>query len=153
MRLGTFFVVLYISYIILGLVNHTLDPSLYSYNSSGNSFLTILIQPWVWSNNTFILLLVGAVFTVSAITAAASFLSRSDILTLAGLAGVFLSMGAVPIIALYDFMARNTGQFVGCIPGQACAASSVVGGLTAGVVALMYCMTVLEWWLWRPATQ
>jgi len=153
MRLGPFIVVLFVMYIVMGLLNATLDPTLFAYGTTGTSFLNILIQPWIWSGNTFILLLVGAVFTISAITAASAFLSRSDILTLAGLAGIFLSMGAVPIVALYDFITRNIGQFAGCIPGTACGPASIIGALTAGVVALMYCMTILEWWLWRPTTQ
>ena len=153
MRLAPFMVVLFIMYITLGLLNSTLDPTLFAYGSHGVSFLNILIQPWLWADNSFITLIIGAVFTISAITAAASFLSRSDILTLAGLAGIFLSMGAVPIVGLYDFITRNSGQFAGCIPGNPCAAASIIGALTAGVVALMYCMTVVEWWLWRPTTQ
>jgi hypothetical protein len=153
MRLGPFFVVLFVMYIVMGLLNATLDPSLLAYGTTGTSFLDILIQPWIWTGNSFLALIVGSVFAVSAITAAASFISRSDILTLAGLAGVFLSMGAVPIVGLYDFVTRNIGQFAGCIPGSPCGPAAIIGALTAGVVALMYAMTVLEWWLWRPATQ
>jgi|WetSurMetagenome_2_1015567.scaffolds.fasta_scaffold35926_2 hypothetical protein len=154
MRLGTFMVVLFVMYLLMGLVDKTLDPNLIAYGTTGTTFLDILIQPWAWTTNSFLLLLVGSVFTISAITAATSVLTRSDILTLAGLAGVFISMGSVPIIRLYDFMTRNIGPFISeCIPGQACLPASMLGALTAGVVALMFAMTVLEWWLWRPTTQ
>jgi len=155
MRLGPFMVVLFIIYLILGLFNHILDPNLSNFTntSSGATFLDILTQPYLWSTNTFLLLLTTAVFVAAAVTTGIGIISRSDILTLAGLAAVFFSMGAVPIVALYSFMARNIGQFAGCIPGDACAEASVVATLTAGVVALMWAMTVLEFWLWRPTTQ
>lgn len=154
MRLGPFFVVLFVIHICIGLLDKVLTPTLTGFQSisTGSTFMDILIQPWLWSSNTFLTLLITSVFAISAITAATAYLTRSDILTLAGLAGVFISMGAIPIVSLYSFITRNVGMFA-CTPGQACAAAAVIGSLTAGVVGLMYAMTVLEWWLWRPTTQ
>lgn len=176
MRLAPFMIVLFVMYIVIGLIdqsfvdpNHPLDQYGSCYNSTilgwnvtgavgncangnGVNFFSLITQPYNWQDNSFLLTLIAAVFVVSAITAAAAYLTRSDILTLAGLAGIFFSMGSVTIVALYSFITRNVGQFA-CTAGQACGPAQIIGGLTAGVVALMWAMTVLEWWLWRPATQ
>lgn len=172
MRLGPFFVVLFIMYISIGLLDQTLDPNLQGFgncinittianvtgavgncaNGGGINFFSLITQPYLWKDNQFLLMLIAIIFTVSAITAVASFFSRSDILTLAGLAGVFMSMGSVTIISLYYFITRNVGVFA-CNAGSSCGPATIIGGLTAGVIALMYAMTVMEWWLWRPTTQ
>lgn len=153
MRLGPFFIVLFVIHISIGLLDKVLTPTLTGFQSisTGSSFMDILIQPWMWNNNSFTLIILGSIFTVSAITAATAYLTRSDILVLAGLAGIFISMGAIPIVNLYSFITRNVNQFA-CTPGD-CLAASVIGGLTAGVLGLMFIMTVIEWWLWRPTTQ
>lgn len=153
MRLGPFFIVLFVIHISIGLLDKVLSTTLNEFQtvSTGSTFMDLLIQPWMWSNNAFILIVLGSVFTVSAITAATAYLTRSDILVLAGLAGIFISMGAIPIVNLYSFVTRNVEQYA-CTPGD-CMASAIIGGLTAGVIGLMYVMTVLEWWLWRPTTQ
>ena len=153
MRLGPFMIVLFVMYIALGLLNHTLNSNLYDYNSTGTTFLDILIKPWIWSDNPFLVLVAGAAIAIAGLTTAIGIITRSDIVTLSGLAGAFISMGAVPIMALYDFMSRNIGQFAGCIPGDTCAAASIIGALTGGILALMWVMTVMEFWLWRPVTQ
>lgn len=154
MRLGPFLVVLYVTYIVIGLLDKVLTPGLNSYASisTGSTFFDIITQPWLWSTNTFLTAIATAVVTVTALTAAAAFFTRSDILTLAGLAGMFLSMGALPMVSMYSFITRNIGQFA-CTPGEACAAATVIGSLTVGVIALMYAMTVIEWWFWRSTTQ
>jgi hypothetical protein len=153
MRMGPFLIVLYVFNIVIGLLDKVLTPTLTGYQSisTGSTYLDILIQPWVWSQNTFLTMLVTSIFIISGITAAAAFLTRSDILTLAGVAGIFLSMGALPLVNMYSFVTRNIGQFA-CNPGDPCTAAAVIGSLTVGVIGLMYAFTVLEWWLWRPTT-
>lgn len=173
MRLAPMMVVLFVMYIVMGLLDQTLDPTLQGFgtcynstvlawnvtgatgncaNGAGINFFSLITQPYLWKDNSFLLTLIAAVFVVSAITAAAAYLTRSDILVLAGLAGIFFSMGSVTLVKLYDFVTRNVGQFA-CNVGEACGPATIVGALVAGVVGLMYAMTVLEWWLWRPTTQ
>lgn len=155
MRLAPFMIILFVVWIVLGLLNATMDPTLSNYQqySTGSTYLDILIHPWMWSTNSWLDVLLGGVAIVVGVFTAQVLFGRSDIITLSGLAAVFLSMGALPIVELYSFMTRNTAQFMGCVPNVACTPSIIAGVLTAGVVGLLYSMTVLEWWLWRPATQ
>ena len=74
-------------------------------------------------------------------------------LPLFALFGAFMSLGAVPIINLYSFVTRNVGQMAGCSIGQVCAPANIFGALSAGILAIMWIFTGLEWWAWRATTQ
>ena len=153
MRLAPFMVVLFVMYLSINVLDKTLDPTLQNPDSTGVSYFALILQPSLWDTNSFIVLLIGFIGAVSLITATIGILTRSDIVTLSGGAASLMAMGAIPIIQLYWFMSRNVGSMTGCIPGDPCASAMIVGSLTAGVVGLMWVMTVLEFWLWRPVTQ
>ena len=152
MRLGPFLVILWAVYLMMGLINDTLDPNLSPYGSTGYTWMDMILSPWQWSTNQFLLAITAAVGGLTLIVAASSFFTRSDIATLSPLAGGFILMGAVPIVGLYAFVTRNVGMFA-CTAGESCAAANIIGASTAGIVGIMYLMTVMEWWFWRPATQ
>jgi len=155
MRLAPFMIVLLVIDILLGLFNATLDPTLTGYQqySTGSTYLDLALQPWKWTNNLWLTVLIDAAVVVVGILTAQVLFGRSDILTLAGLAAIFLMMGAMPIVDLYKFTTRNIGQFTNCIPGDPCTPAVIFGVLIAGVMAVMWTMTVIEWWFWRPTTQ
>jgi len=155
MRLAPFLMVLFVLYVMMGLIDQTMNPSLQAYgNGAGSAWLTALTQPWNWQGNSLLLLLGTSVVAAVGIAVGTSFFSRSDIVTLAALAYAFMAMGAIPLITLYSFVTRNVGWFIpDCTIGQPCGPANIIGGLTVGVLGLFYLFTVLEWWMWRPATQ
>ena len=153
MRLGHFVVVLYVIYIVIGIIDQVMSPTLQMYgNGASGVFLAALTQPWVWQNNSLLLLLGGAVVAGAAIAAGTSFFSRSDISSLSALATAFFALEVIPLVGLYDFVSRNVGMYA-CSAGGACGEANIIGGLTVGVIGVMYLFTVLEWWMWRPTTQ
>ena len=123
-------VVLFIMYIVIGLLNKTLDPSLQNYGGTGVTFFQIFAQPWLWSTNSFILFLISAVGLTAGITTAIGLATKSDILTLAGFEGIIMTMGSYAIWDLDDFITRNVGQFINCVPNQACLDANILGALT-----------------------
>jgi hypothetical protein len=157
MRLGYFIVILFAMYVGMGLIDQTMNPQLQAYgNGASGAFFSSLIQPWNWQDNSLIQLLGASVVIAVGIAAGASFISRSDIATLASLAYAFMALGAIPIVMFYSFVTRNVATFVtDCQlnPALACGPANIIGGLTAGVLGLFYVFTVLEWWMWRPTTQ
>lgn len=157
MRLGYFIVILFAMYVGMGLIDQTMNPQLQAYgNGASGAFFSALIQPWNWQGNSLIALLGTSVVIAVGIAAGASFISRSDIATLASLAYAFMALGAIPIVMFYSFVTRNVATFVSDCqlnPAVVCGPASIIGGLTAGVIGLFYVFTVLEWWMWRPTTQ
>jgi hypothetical protein len=155
MRLGPFFVVLFVMYITMGLIDATLNPSLQGYgNGDNNVFLAALTQPWTWQGNDLIIFIESAFGILFIGAIALSTVSKSDIATLAPLASGFFALGAIPLVALYSFITRNVGMFIAdCTPGLACMPANIIGALTVGVISLMFIFTICEWWFWRNMTQ
>lgn len=153
MRLAPFTILLFVMYITIGIYDQTISDQGVSYGNGGESFLfNALLQPWNWSGMSFLVLLGSAVFVAAGVAAGTAFFSRSDINSLYALFLAFVAIGAVPIISIYNFVTRNVGMYA-CTVGTSCGPANIVGALTAGVLAIFWIFTCVEWWSWRPATQ
>ena len=166
MKLGPMTVFMFVLYLFIGIFDQVFDPNLNvidAYGNAGQNFLfATILQPWNWGG-TIDLPLIGAVPTFltilgSALTIAVgiavfgSILGRSDISTLFGLFLAFLALGSMPCIVLYNFVSRNVGMMTGCVIGQPCGPAMIFGSLTAGILAIMWLFTCVEWWAWRSTT-
>jgi hypothetical protein len=168
MRLFYLASVLFIAYIIIGLLNQTLQSDLrpIGVTSEPSNFIyDIFIQPNLWNLNgesgfsTLIGIFGGLTAVAVGIAVAATVFGRSDIAVLAIPAGIFLSLGAMPILSIYQFLIRNIGSMACNISPQAaiistssCLPASLIGTLVAGTLGLLWVLIILEWWLWRPLT-
>lgn len=155
MRMLNIVIILFIVYLSVGIFDQVFDKDLNAYGNGGTSFFfNTLLQPWQWqgvSNNFFYFfgaILVGAI----GVAVAGSLFGRSDISSLAITAGVFASIGVIPCVSLYSFITRNVGLFA-CPIGELCGPAQIAGALTAGILAMIYLFTVMEWWFWRAMTQ
>jgi len=163
MRLGPMTVFMFVTYLMIGIFDQTLDPNLNAYGNSGTSFvLATILQPWNWSGtvtiagftvSSLILILGSAVVIATGVALIGSILGRSDISVLFALFTALLSLGAIPCIILYNFVTRNVGMFTGCTIGSPCGPAQIIGALSAGILAVMWLFTCLEWWAWRATTQ
>jgi hypothetical protein len=163
MRLAPMTVFMAVLYLMIGIFDVALDPQLQGYGNGGTGFLfATLFQPWNWSG-TINLPLVGAVpsflsilgvaITVSVgVALLGSILGRSDIANLFPLFIALTTLGAMPCLVLYNFVSRNIGQMAGCDIMATCVPANVIGALVAGVLAIMWLFTCLEWWAWRSTT-
>jgi hypothetical protein len=161
MRLAYFLAVLFIAYILIGVYDNILDPDLSQWQKSADeaspkgvgSLFNIIIQPYVFNSNQWVRTLLISLGVLTGIMGAAAFATRSDIITLSGLAIFFMGLAAYPLISIWNFVTRNVGMHAGCVVGQPCLPANLIGSLTVGIFALFYTMTVIEWWFWRPTTQ
>jgi hypothetical protein len=163
MRLAPMTVFMFVIYLSIGVFDQIFDANLNAYGNGSTSFLfNTLLQPWNWSGTiviggisfpTFILLFGSIVSVGVGVAVTGSLFGRSDISVLAPMAAAFASLGAIPIISLYNFVTRNVALFSDCTIGVTCAPAQIAGALSAGVLAIMYLFTVFEWWFWRQTTQ
>ena len=163
MRIGPMSVVMVVIYLFIGIFDQTLDPTLQGYGNGGTGFiLATIFQPWNWSGTVNILgvsvpSLIGmfgaAISIAVGIAVIGSVLGRSDIVTLFAFFGALLSLGAMPCIVLYSFVTRNVGQMAQCSVNAPCAPALIFGGLSAGILGMMWIFTCAEWWAWRSMTQ
>lgn len=157
MRLLHLSVLFFVIYLSIGVFDQVFDNNLQPIGGSltGNFVLMTLLQPQNWSTNGLLIILgLGIVVgTVAALAGSVSAfgitITRSDISALFPLFLVLVGLGSVPIISFYSFITRNVGQFA-CTVGSSCPPAMIIGSLTAGVLALVWIFTCLEWWLWRP---
>lgn len=164
MRLGPMTVFMFVLYLMIGIFDQTLDPNLNAYGNSAQSFVfATILQPWNWSGEiyiplignipSFILILGSAISVAVGIAVLGSVLGRSDISVLFALFTAFTSLGAAPCIVLYSFVSRNIGMMTNCTIGEPCGPAMIFGALSAGILAVMWLFTCLEWWAWRATTQ
>ena len=155
-------IVMTIIYLCIGIFDQTLDPTLQGYGNGSTGFIMgTLFQPWNWSGsvnilgfNVALLGILGSAIAVSlGIAVIGSVLGRSDIVTLFPLFTALMSLGAMPCIVIYSFVTRNVGQMAGCSTSVPCGPAMIFGGLSAGVLAVMWLFTCLEYWSWRSVTQ
>lgn len=163
MRLGPMSVFMFVLYLMIGIFDQTLDSNLNAYGNGGTSYIfATILQPWNWSGTVNIagftvpslILLLGSAITVAVgIALAGAIVGRSDIFSLFSLFVVLLSLGMAPCIVLYSFVSRNVGMFANCNIGEPCGPAMIFGALSAGILAVMWLFTCMEWWAWRATTQ
>lgn len=164
MRLGPMTVIMFIIYLGIGIFSQTLDTGLNTMGNANQDFLfNTIMQPQNWSGMFTIpltgiqvpmfLAVLGSAITIAVgISMGTSLISRSDISVLFSLFLAFVSLGALPCIDLYMFVTRNVNMFA-CSVGEPCFVANLFGALTAGILAIMWLFTCLEWWAWRATTQ
>lgn len=156
MKLGPTTVALYVMYIVMGVIDKTLNPALAGYGNGGTAsyFFSIIIQPWTWQNQPLFAIIISLIGITTGIYVLGALFSKSDIITLAPVAGIFLSLGAIPLVALYSFIDRNIAMFgiTECVAGSPCLPGMLLATLTVGVLSIMYFWTVIEFWFWRQTT-
>ena len=163
MKIGPMSVFMFVLYLMIGIFDQTFDVSLNAYgNSAQNWVWGTMLQPWNWSGTTtivgvtvpmFLLILGSAISVAVGIAVLGSVLGRSDISVLFALFIAFTALGATPCVILYNFVSRNVALFTNCVPNQPCGPAMIFGALTAGILALMWLFTCVEWWAWRATTQ
>ena len=164
MKIGPVTIMMFVIYLFIGIFDQVFDPNLNAYGNAGQDFLfNTILQPWNWSGTAtftifgqsvpmFLAVLFGAITLAVGISLAGSIFGRSDIFTLFPLFTAFLTLGAIPCLSLYNFVSRNVAMFTNCEIGQPCGPAMIFGALTAGVLAIMWMFTCVEWWAWRSTT-
>lgn len=158
-------VFMFVMYIMIGIFDQVFDPNLNVINAYGNTATNFafaaILQPWNWSGTitifgmqfpSLLLILGSAVSVAVGIALFGTVIGRSDIVLLFGVFTAFMSLGALPCIVLYNFVSRNVAMFTNCQLGEPCGPAMIFGALTAGVLAVMWLFTCMEWWAWRSAT-
>ena len=75
------------------------------------------------------------------------FASRNEMVYLAPVFVIFLGVGLVPCVSLWNMITSDTGQFVCTVaPGSFCLLSSLAAFCLAGILYAMWLLSCLEWW-------
>lgn len=162
MRLGPMVIFLFVLYLSIGIFDQVLDKDLNAYGNSASNFaFAVILQPQNWSGTSqflgfqvsnLLLIFTSALVVTAGITLSTFLVTKSDLSLLFGLFIMFASLGVVPIGMLYTFVTKNVALY-GCTIGETCIEAQMVGALTAGILAIMWLFTCVEWWAWRPTTQ
>lgn len=158
MKMLTLAILLVVIQLSIGLFDNTISvdgesavPAMYgsnvSINSTTNYLYDFVTDPLGWGNNEFIIYLVGVTATLAVAAIAAGFLRSqpSDSIYFAPLFVVFLGLGAIPIVGLFNVINREIGAFA-CSAGGYCVPAIVIGALTAGALGLSWVITCIHWW-------
>lgn len=158
MKLAQMFIFLVLAYLIIGVLDRTQTSDLSDDKgfTTGNFLFDMFLQPWNWTDQTFLVIL----GTVGVVTAGIFFgtliFSKSDLTALSAVAAMFLAAGGYMMSTIYNFVSANVASMVDsgsigyCTNG--CFESNIISGLVVGFIGLMYVFTVLEWWAWRQTS-
>ncbi len=158
MKLLTLAMLLVIIQLSIGLFDNTISvdgesavPEMYgsnvSLNSTTNYLYDFVTNPLSWSSTAFIVFLVSITTFITAASIAAGFFKYqpSDTVYFAGLFSVFIGLGAVPIVGLFNVINREIGAFA-CVAGSYCTPAIIFATMTAGALGLAWVMACLHWW-------
>lgn len=153
MKLAQLFIFMFVAYLAMGVLNNFLNVDITSSGISlGNVIFDVLLQPGNWSSQTFWVIF-GTIGIIGAgIVAGSMIFSKSDISTLAPLAGVFIVAGGYIMSSMYSFVRNGFTSFVCKIGEIYCFESNLAAGLIVGIIGIMYFFSVIEWWFWRPTS-
>jgi len=120
------------------------DYELTSYESNESVIWNFVADPSGWTG-TSLLLIFGSLTLVSgAIGVGVYLVTKSDTSLFFGVFTLLLGAGAIPITSLYLAFTRNVEAF-GCTE-MPCMPAIIVFALTGGILAILYVLSVLEWW-------
>ena len=136
-------VILQASIIIYDQVYNT-DYELSSYDSNKTALWNFVTDPTGWSGTGLLLIFASLTAVAGVIGIGIYLVTKSDTSLFFGVFTLFLGLGSIPIISLYNVFMRNVSSF-GCssIP---CTPAIIVWALTGGILAIFYVLAVLEWW-------
>ena len=158
MKMLTLAILLVVIQLSIGLFDNTISvdgeaavPTMYGSNvsidSTTNYLYDFVTNPLGWGDSNFIIYLIGVTATLAAAAIAAGFLRSqpSDSIYFAPLFVVFLGLGAIPVVGLFNVINREIGAFA-CVAGSYCTPAIIAGSLTAGLLGLAWVMACVNWW-------
>ena len=157
MRMAPMVMVMFVIYISIGVYYATLGDNGLISGDPGSPLFNIIVQPDNWKgDSTFgipnVLLAFGAIFAAFVgIATVVSFVSKSDLALLSPMFFFFVLAGTPAILSLYKFVTNDVGKFL-CNVGEPCGPANLLGYLTAGILALYWIFTCIQWWTWRETT-
>lgn len=159
MKIGYMLMIMLILQCSIMLFDGTFDETTYdlnpynastNINNTENSVWNFVADPTGWSDTNFLLFLAGILSVTAFLALGINVFYKSDIVLLFGMFTFFLSLGAIPIISLYNLINRNPAMW-GCVTTP-CLPSILIWIFTGGLIALFYIMSVIGWWSGRPTT-
>jgi len=117
-----------------------------AYGDNRSMLWNFVVNPTDWRGTG----LLTFFFTVLAASAVATFVGavvgyKGDMILFFGTFTLFLALGAVPIVSLYQVITREPTLF-GCAATGVCYPSLFVWVFTGGILAIFYVLAVLDWW-------
>ena len=115
-----------------------------SYGDNESLIWTFATNPTDWRGTDWLTFLLG-ILAVGGVAFAVGALMgyKGDIFLFSGLFSVFLATAAVPMIGLYNVIAREP-TFWGCT-SVPCPATTLVWLFTGGIFSVIYLLTVIQW--------
>jgi len=122
------------------------EYELTAYADNQSALWKFATDPTGWRTTGFLTFL----FTILAASAVATFVGavvgyKGDMILFFGTFTFFLTIGAVPIVSLYNVITRDP-TFYGCAATGVCYPSLFVWVFTGGILAVFYVLAVLDWW-------
>lgn len=126
-----------------------------SENITSENLFSVVTNPSNYQNNAWFTYITnaGIIGIGSLVVMGAGLVFRNDLILLLGLFGVFLSIGAVSLISIYNFIARQSALFMCSPAGDICQASNFTAGMITGLITLYYVFLCIEWWSGRQLNQ
>lgn len=127
--------------------NCTAEYDLETYNdSSSNSIWNFAVNPTGWKTTNwivFLLAILGIGIGATFIGTVAGY--KGDVLLFFGYFTMFLLIGAIPLMSLY-LIITNDPLIFGCDLAGPCFPSQMLFLFTGGILAVLYTLSVIEWW-------
>jgi len=117
-----------------------------AYEDNQSAIWKFVSNPTDWRGTGLLTFLM----TILAASAVATFVGaivgyKGDMILFFGTFTFFLTLGAVPIISLYNVITRDS-SFYGCAATGVCYPSLFVWVFTGGILSIFYVLAVLDWW-------
>lgn len=158
MKLLTLAMILVIIQLSIGLFDNTISiegaeavPEAYglnvTINSTTNYLYDFVTNPHGWGSTALIAFLIGITVAITAgsIVAGIFKYQPSDTIYFAGLFSLFIGLGSVPVVSLFNVINREIGAFA-CAAGTYCTPAILVATLTAGLLGLAWVLACVNWW-------
>ncbi len=120
------------------------DYEITPYNSNETIIWGFVTDPTGWSLTGFLLIFGSLVTVGGAIGVGVYLVTKSDTALFFPIFTLLLGAGAIPIVSLYNVFTRDLEIF-GCT-ALPCIPAILLWGLTGGILAVFYVLSVLEWW-------
>ena len=132
--------------------SYILDPynSSTIINNTSPSIMEFITDPTGWSGSDFLTMFSGLIGVAGAFAVGVYLVTKSDTVLFMPVAMVLFGFGAIPLISLYNVFMSNSSIF-GCT-SMPCSLAIIIYAITAGLIAIFYILTVLEWWSGRSTS-
>lgn len=120
------------------------DYELSSYDSNETVLWNFVADPTAWTGTDLLIKFASLTAVAGLIGIGVYLTTKSDTSLFFGVFTLFLGLGAIPIVSLYNIITREI-SFFGCT-AMPCMPAIIVWALTGGILAIFYVLAVLEWW-------